>query len=425
MADIPSKISDRDANPEPSGRVFFGWSIVGFTFVTQFVAMGTLFYAYGVLLKPLSEALDADRFSVSLALSLQTVLAALLSPWVGKLIAEKSLRALMWTGAATMSVGFIAMGQAQHLWHLYVTFGVVLAASMVLIGPLPNNTLLANWFVKRRGTALGVSQLGISLSGTVIVPLTTWLVLEHGWRAAVTVFGIIPLVVLVPLIFKFAVRRPEDMGLFPDGDVGPDPETGQEQAAQWTMARAVRDRHIWQLVIILGPSFMGIGAVLLALHSHITDVGLSALQASSVVALTTLLAALAKPLFGTLADYMNPRGVMAISLLCQIVGVALILAFQSYPGLLAAAVFFGLGYGAVMPMWSVLLGVLCGRAAFSRVMGLMGPMTMPFTLAGLPFTAYVYDLTGSYLPAFAALIVGFIISLISLAMLRLPAERNA
>ena len=385
--------------------------------------MGTLFYAYGVLLKPLTEALDADRFSVSLALSIQTALAALFNPWVGKLIAEKSIRVLMLTGAGTMSLGFIAMGQAQHLWHLYATFGVVLGASMALIGPLPNNTLLANWFVKRRGTALGISQFGVSLSGTVIVPLTAWLVLEYGWRTAVTVFGVVPLLVLVPLIFKFAVRQPEDMGLYPDGTTSAELEPELEHAADWTMARAVRDRRIWLLVTILGPSFMGIGAVLLALHSHITDIGMSALQASSVVAFTTLLAALAKPLFGGLADYVNPRLVMALSLLCQIVGVLLILAFQSYAGLMVAGVFFGLGYGAVMPMWSVLLGALFGRAVFSRVMGLMGPLTMPFMLAGLPFTAYVHDVTGSYLPAFAALLVGFVISLISLALLRLPAER--
>ena len=215
----------------------------------------------------------------------------------------------------------------------------------------------------------------------MIVPVTAWLVLAYDWRTAVTVFGIVPLVVLVPLIIKFAVRQPEDMGLFPDGGTGADVEPDLEQASDWTMARAVRDRRIWLLVIILGPSFMAIGAVLLALHSHVTDIGMSVLQASSVVALTTLLAAMAKPLFGALADYFNARLVMALALLCEIVGVVLILAFENYVGLMAAAVFFGLGYGAVMPMWSVLIGALFGRAVFSRVMGLMGPLSMPFMLA--------------------------------------------
>lgn len=403
-------------------KPFFGWSVVGFTFVVQFVAMGTLFYAYGPLLKPLTEALDTDRFGVSLALSLQTVIAALLNPWVGRLISERPIRGLMWWGAAFMSLGFFAMSKVQTLWQLYLSFGVVLGAAMALLGPLPNNTLLANWFVKRRGTAMGISQFGVSLSGAVMVPVTSWMVLEYGWRAAPALFAVIPLLVLVPLVWRFAVARPEDMDLAPDGIEVADPGEPAENASDWTMTRAIGDRRIWLLVAVVGPSFMAIGAVLMALHSHVTDLGLSAVQASSVVALTTLLAAVAKPLFGTLADHFNPRFVMTLSIAGQMAGTLLIVFFDTFAGLLVAAVFFGLGYGAVMPMWSVLLGALFGRAVFGRVMGLMGPLTTPFVLVGLPFTTWVFGVSGSYRGAFLALLVGFVVSLVALFHLRLPGE---
>ena len=416
----PGTYSASDDRP----RFFYGWVIVAFTFVVQFVAMGTLFYAFGVLLKPLTEALDADRFSVSLALSIQIAIAALLNPWVGRLIAERSIRALMLGGAAAMSLGFFMLAQAQTLWHLYVSFGVILSVGMALVGPLPNNTMLANWFVRRRGTAMGLSQLGVSLSGAVLVPLTTWIVLGYGWRTAVGVFAALPLIVLVPLIWKFAIRRPEDVGRHPDGD--PQADILPEPVADdWSMARAVRDRRIWLLTLILGPSFMGVGAVVLALYAHATDVGLSGAQASIIVSLAAFMAALAKPLFGTLADYVNKRLVMVLSLVLQIVGLALLVVFQSYTGLLVAAVIFGLGYGGVMPMWSVLLGTLFGRDAFSRVMGLMGPMTMPFMLAGLPFANLIYETTGSYVDAFAMLIGALLISIVALAFLRLPVVGDA
>ena len=71
-------------------------------------------------------------------------------------------------------------------------------------------------------------------------------------------------------------------------------------------------------------------------------------------------------------------------------------------------------------MWSVLLGTLFGRDAFSRVMGLMGPMTMPFMLAGLPFANLVYETTGSYVDAFAMLIGALLVSITALTLLRLP-----
>jgi MFS family permease len=412
---------------QSSARFFYGWVIVAFTFAVQFVTMGTVFYAYSVLLKPLIESLDADRFQVSLGLSLQMACAALLGPWIGKLIAERSIRALMMTGCATMSLGFAALSQAQTLWHLYLAFGLVIAASMALTGPLPNNALLANWFVRRRGTAMGISQFGISFSGTVLVPLTTWLVLNYGWRSAVGLYALAPVVILMPLVWKFAVKRPEDVGLLPDGDDEAEAEKSADAAAadDWTVGRAFRDRRVWLLALIIGPSFMGITSVLLAMHSHITDLGMSGLQASAVVALMTFMGALAKPMFGTLSDFADKRLVMGLSLFCQIVGLLLIIMVNSYAGLMVAAIVFGLGYGAVMPLWGVLLGALFGRNAFARVMGSMGPLILPFNLIGLPFTTFVFERTGSYLPAFATLVAAFGVSAIALMFLRLPAPARA
>ena len=429
LAQAPdSTPSSQAATPRRPGY-FFGWNIVGFSFAAQFLTMGTLFYAFGALLKPLSEALDADRFEISLALSIQSLVAALAGPWVGKLVAERSIRGLMLAGAGCLLLGFVGMGQVQRIWQLYLSFGLVLGFAMAFAGPIPSNTLLANWFDRRRGMAFGIAGFGISVSGTVVIPVTSWMVLEYGWREAVTSFGIVSFVVFAPLIWFFAVKRPEDRGLLPDNaEPGTDlePEAGVEYPASaryWTFGRAIRDRRIWHLVLIIGTSFLGIGGALLALHSHMTDNGLSPMQAASVMAVLTFTAALAKPLFGIASDHLNKRLTMGISLCCQIAGLSLIMVVDTQLALSLSAVVFGLGYGAVSPMWSVLLSAMFGREAFARVMGIMSPLTTPFMLGGMPFTTYVYETTGSYLPAFAVLIGGFVVSLTALSLLRLPEER--
>ena len=410
-------------------KPFFGWAIVGFTFTAQFLTMGTLFYAFSPLLKPLTEALDANRFEVSIALSLQSAVVAVAGPWVGRLVAERSVRVLMMTGAVLLLVGFLAMGRVQNLWQLYLSYGLVLGVAMAMCGPIPCNSLLTNWFVRRRGTAIGVAGFGISISGTVVIPVVVWLVLEFGWRTAVSSLGIVSIAVLLPMAWFLAVKRPEDRGLLPDnaepipeglGGPLPDDPVG---ASHWTLARAVRDKKVWHLILIVGTSFLGIGGVLLALHSHMTDLGMSPLQAASVMAVLTFLGAVAKPLFGIMADHINLRLAIAISLACQIVGLSLIMAFESQLGLTLAVVVFGLGYGAVMPLWTVLLGAVFGRAAFARIMGVMSPLTTPFILVGMPFTTFVYETTGSYLPAFGVLIGGFVVSMVALSLLRLPEER--
>jgi len=393
--------------------------------------MGTLFYAFGPLMKPLTEALDANRFEVSLALSLQSAVAALAGPWVGKLVAERSIRVLMLTGAGLLLVGFLAMGQARSVWHLYLCFGLVLGFAMALAGPIPTNTLIANWFDRRRGMAFGIAGFGISLAGTVVIPVTSWMLLEYDWRVAVSSFGIAAFAMLAPLTLVFAVKRPEDRGLLPDNaqpgakaanDAFADDPAG---ASNWNFLDAARDRRIWHLVAIIGTSFLGIGGVLLALHSHMTDLGLSSMQAASVMAVLTLMAAVAKPIFGITADHINKRLALAISLCFQIVGLSLIVTLDSQLGLTLAAVVFGLGYGAVSPLWSVLIAAMFGRAAFARILGVMAPLTTPFMLAGMPFTTWFYETTGSYLPAFGVLIGGFVVSLGALSLLRLPEEVGA
>ena len=407
-------------------RFFFGWAIVGFTFAANFLSAGALFYSFSALLKPLAEALNADRFPISIALSLQLAIGALAGPWVGRRVAERSIRALMMAGAALALLGFLAMSQARSIWHLYLSFSLVLGVAGALLGAVPNNTLLANWFDRRRGLALGISGFGLSLSGTAIVPLTSWLVLEYGWRVAVSSFGLVICMVLVPLAWRFAIKQPQDLGMQPDNaDPAPPAPAGPlSDASQWRMARALRDRRIWHLVGIVGPSYMGIGAVIQTLHSHITDLGLSAMQASSAVAITTLAAAVAKPLFGLLADCINKRLALAISLACQIAGLTLVLFAGSQASLMAAGLVFGLGYGAVNPLWSVLLIAMFGRQAFPRAMGTTNPLIMPFIIAGFPFSAYLFDISGSYASAFWTMLAGFGLALALLALLRLPEERS-
>jgi MFS family permease len=149
------------------------------------------------------------------------------------------------------------------------------------------------------------------------------------------------------------------------------------------------------------------------------------MQASSIIAGMTLMGAIAKPLFGVLADHFDKRAVMGLAIALQALGVGLLLRVESYSALMTTGLVFGLGYGAVMPLWAILLGAIFGRHGFARVMGVMGPMTLPFTLVGLPFTTFVFERSGSYLPAFATFLGFFLVSAVALLFLRVPgAERE-
>ena len=104
----------------------------------------------------------------------------------------------MLLGTAFLSAGFLVLWRIDSLLGLYLGFGGLVAMGGALLGPLPNTALVTAWFQRARGAALGISQIGISLSGLVMAYVTTWLVVEHGWRVAMICFAVLPVVLTAP-----------------------------------------------------------------------------------------------------------------------------------------------------------------------------------------------------------------------------------
>jgi MFS family permease len=405
--------------------VFYGWVIVALTFLTQFAVNGTVFYSFGILMKPMAAEIAGDsRLGVSLAMPLMFVVYGLVAPFVGRAVDRRPIRWLMLAGGGLMAIGFLGLSLATSLWQFYLAFGVVLALAMALLGGIPNTALVANWFIRRRGTALGISQVGVSISGMVMAYATSWLVLAFGWRGAAVVFALAPAALLAPLITTLVVDRPEDRGIGPDGDEMARPAAlstpSEGPSSDWSTARAVREPSLWVIALVIGLCFASNGAVILAIYPHVTDLGYSDTQAAAVLSVMAGLAALGKPIFGSLADHLPKRSATWLSIALQFAGLVLILYAPSHRALLGAAALFGLGYGGVLPLWGVLVGAVYGRRVFGRIMGLMGPLMVPFEMFGIPFSAWVFDRTGSYDTAFTAFLGLYALAALLLAFLRLP-----
>ncbi len=403
------------------GILFYGWIIVGLTFVIQFLAMGSTFYIFGVLLKPLTEALEADRFLVSLGLSSQMVVGALLGPWLGSAVAKYPIRPLMSVGIVLISLGLLAVSQATELWHFYISFALITSVGFALSGPLPNAALIANWFDKNRGTAMGISQFGVTFSGVLLVPLFTWLMIDYGWRTALIAFAGGVALIGLPVIWGGIVKTPEEKELSPDGDdfSHDQDDPTQQTDKQWTFRSALKEKEIWLIAVIMGSGFIAISAVLLSIHSHMTDSGMTNMRASSIIAAMTFAGAIAKPLFGTLTDYLDKKLVTYISIAAQFFGVAGFVVFDSFVTLIIAAGIFGLGYGGLMPLFNILVATIYGRRDFPKIIGLMGPIMLPFNMLGLPLATLAYEKFGSYVPAYVGVLAFSLVAAVILSFLKI------
>ncbi|NIP72764.1 MAG: MFS transporter, partial [Gammaproteobacteria bacterium] len=102
-------------------------------------------------------------------------------------------------------------GQAQHLWHYYLAFGVLGATGIAFI-MTPAAAIVSAWFSEGRGTALGIIAAGSSASAIVFYPLNGWLIAAFGWRAAMAIYGGLVVLGTVPPALLLYRQTPPTAG---------------------------------------------------------------------------------------------------------------------------------------------------------------------------------------------------------------------
>lgn len=391
--------------------------MVALSFLTNFISVGFVFYSYGVFFKALAADFGDSRLGVSLGLTAMNVVSSLLSPVVGARLDRGSIRKMMIVGAGLMGCGFILASAIESLWQFYLVLSLVMGPGVCMLGALPSTTLVANWFVQRRGTALGVATMGVSLSGVLMPPVGTALIAEIGWRSTFLVYAGAAWLLVVPAVYRWVVQRPEDLGLRPDGD---SPEVAAAEEPHVPARAILRDRNFWLIALTIASNFCAMGAILTHAVPYATDEGFSKTAAALVLSVMASAGALGKPVFGSITDRLDKRMVVAIIAGMQLIGLLLLMRAEGYASLLLAGAVFGFGMGGVVPLHGALIGSAFGREAFGRVMGLMTPIMLPLSSAGIPFAGYLFDREGSYMPAFQTFVGFYCVAMLAGLLLRLP-----
>ena len=404
--------------------MFQGWRIVGVAALAQGVSLGSTFYAYGAFLKPLTAEFGASRLAVTLGLTLLTLVQGAVAPFLGRALDRRSPRAIMIAGLVTEAAGLAMLSQVFAFWQAGALFVTAIAIGSCLFGPLVAATLVARWFVRRRGQALGIAALGAALGGAAFPPLVTALIEALGWRGAVGAMGAGLLLLIGPFAWAL-VRQPEDVGVTPDGEpvaTPASPGSAGAPIAFVTTGALVRDPNFWAITTAIGFAFCPVSALLAHLVPYATDIGISPRRAAIVMSGYALGGGVGRVLFCSLADRIDKRVVVWIAYGWLALCWSRLLGQPSFVALLVAVVAAGVAVGGITPLWGALTGATYGRAAFGRAMGLMNLLMLPFSIVGAPAAAYLFDRTGSYRLAFASFLGCFVLGAIAIAFLRLPAH---
>src|SRR5437879_6012888 len=160
-----------------------------------------LYFSFSVFLVPLVEEFRWSRGLTAGALSLSTIVQGLLAPVAGILVDRFGPRRVILTGAVLLSGASLLGSTVRSPWELYLYTGVLAAAGLVGLGPVPMSVLISRWFSERRGRAVGVAFSGMGFGVFVTGPLAQWLIASLGWRIASGILGVGALCILVPIVW--------------------------------------------------------------------------------------------------------------------------------------------------------------------------------------------------------------------------------
>ncbi|MEE2783871.1 MAG: MFS transporter [Pseudomonadota bacterium] len=348
---------------------------------------------------------------------------------VGGLLAARGVRLVLLLALGFYALGLLVLSQADSLLLLMLGFGFLLPTA-ISFGEVGGYALIVNWFHRDRGSALGISALGGSLSGYMAIPIV-WMIAEFDWRSTLLVFAIGVPVVLLPMVWR-VVDRPEQRGEFPDGGAAlpegeSDEEHPTEEPDEWPLRRIALDRRFLIMSLISGTGLACVTSIVGILIPHATGLGVSAELAATAVGTMAALAGLTRIAIGWLADRHDARWIFALVLGLEVAGMALLFVADGFWPFAIGAVLFG-SYAGLLPPQSILLADWFGSKGYPRALGAAFVVGFPFQLTLPVLAGWIYGETGSYhayFPVTMSLVACAVLLLVTLPANTRPRHKQA
>ncbi|MFC1951149.1 MFS transporter [Chloroflexota bacterium] len=402
-----------------SPRIFYGWWIVAAMVVTSTYMGGVVFYGFTAFIEPIEQSFPSwSRTAVTLSLSLRGMESGLLAPFAGKLVDRYGPRRLIAIGSIVVALSLVMLSKVSSLWMFYLAFGVMALGMSCCTLTVPM-TAVANWFRKKLGIASAFAIVGFGLSG-ILVPLIVKLIDVFAWRNTFLILALGVVVIIMPLSLVFR-HKPEPYGYLPDGEKEPPASSTTEVVTKspdqrtWRVREVLGNGVFWRITIAYICHMMLVSAIMTHLMPYLESVGIARTAASFVTMALALTSIVGRLSFGWLADRYESKSiaVTAFALMSLAIGLFVFVSGQAFWLLIPFVIIFSTGHGGNNALRSPMVSAFFGRGNFGTVLGLMMGICSIGGVLGPPLAARIWDVTGSYNPAWYAALGIAVIGMIS------------
>jgi MFS transporter, OFA family, oxalate/formate antiporter len=381
---------------------YYGWIVLACLCCAGFARQGPAVATLSIFVEPLTREFDWSRTALSGAVSLGGILAALSSPLIGPALDRHGARLALCLAVFVTGISMMLLSLTQSLLMFYLLFCI---ARMNWAGAFDLGIYsgVNSWFVARRAFATSIATVA-QMAGLVAMPLIAQLAMrQHGWRGSWLAIGMTTLLIGLLPVWLFMARRPEDLGLVPDGradDTLPDgvvsAATADRAEPGFSRREAVGTAAFWLLLlytILVYPVQAGV-----SLHqaAHLIERGIAPTIAATIVSTFSLMSAVSSLACAVLPRSLPIRYALALTGGFLAAGTLAMLGISSPGRGYFAGGLFGLGIGGVLTLLPIAWADYFGRTNFAAIRGLALSAQVVAQASGPLISGALHDWTGSY-----------------------------
>jgi MFS family permease len=372
---------------------YYGWVILGCVCLAGFARQGPAVAVLSIFVEPMRRDLGWSSAAFGGAVSLGGVLAAIVSPGIGRLLDHHGARSLLCYAVLSTGIALLALSRVDSLVLFYVLFCF---ARMNWASPFELGLYgaLNSWFIVRRARAASIATVA-QLAGLVVFPLTAHFAMQGAdWRAGWIAIGACVLGIGLLPVWLLLVRRPQDAGLVAESAGGADAVIGPE--AQFTRAGAMRTAAFWLLALFTVLVFPCQAGMSLFLAAHMSERGIDATTVATIVSAAAFSSAAAGFCVGWLPRRWPINYLMAACAALLSAGALLMVAIGAAPHAFLAAALYGCAIGGVLALLPVVWADYFGRSSYGAIRGVALSMQVLAQACGPLAAGALRDAYGDY-----------------------------
>lgn len=387
--------------------------------ITETLSYGIIYYVFTVFITPMQAELGWSIADITGAFSLGLLVSGFVTLPVGVWLDKYGARFLMTIASILATLLLIAWAFIDSLPMFYVIWAL-LGVMMAMLFYDPAFVVVANWFNQKRGRSLAIMTFVAGFASTIFLPLADYLMNLVGWRMAILILAIVYGVVTIPLHAFVLRRRPQDMGLEPDGVIFLPDAIPLDPAKTVSARKAILSRPFFWLTLAFGLSTLASISIRVHFIPYAITTGIDATTAAWLAGFIGISQVLGRLFFAPLELRFSSKTVTVIMMSMISLSFIILIISQSFLFVSLFVLFFGAAFGAITLVRPMILAELYGVVNYGRINSIMA-FIMMLVVTGAPIgTGLLYDWFGSYQPILWVLCFIGILSV--LAILKLPSE---